>query len=149
MSSILTITPQVLEATFEHLRRCGQGRRECVVAWVGPQERPAHVDEVVHPRHTGSGVAYDIDPAWIGAFWVNLADRHRTVRAQVHTHPGSAYHSERDNTLALVHTAGYLSLVIPRFAAGPVSLDDSYLAARTANGSWCERDPRDTIQVAS
>ncbi len=149
MSSILTITPQVLEATFEHLRRCGQSRSECVVAWVGPQERPAHVDEVVHPRHTASAVAYDIDPAWIGEFWVDLAARHRTVRAQVHTHPGSAYHSERDNRLALVHVAGYVSLVIPRFAAGPISLDDSYLAARTANGTWRERDLHDTIQVVS
>jgi hypothetical protein len=148
MSSPLTTAPEVLEHSFERLRRCGGGRRECVVAWVGPLDRPGYVDEIIQPRHTASAIAYDIDPAWIGELWLDLAKRKRTVRVQVHTHPGGAYHSERDDALALVHTPGYLSLVIPRFALGPARLDGAYLTVRCEDGSWRELDPYEAIRTS-
>ena len=144
---ILTLHREVLGHSFEHLRSCGGGNEECVVLWVGPQANVEYVDEVVLPRHTASAVHYDIDPAWIGGFWLDLAKRERTVRCQVHTHPGRAYHSSRDDDLALVHTAGYLSLVLPRFATGKVGLDGSFLAVRSEDGSWSALDPTETIEV--
>src|SRR5271157_2241381 len=117
---MITLAAGVLERSFEQLRRCGRGRHECVVLWTGPLAQPGHVDDVVHPAHTASAAGYDINPPWIGQLWLELAEHHRTVRAQVHTHPGSAYHSSRDDAHALVHTPGYLSLVIPDFASGPI-----------------------------
>lgn len=143
----ITLTPEVLASSFEHLRHCGDARRECVIVWTASLAKPDHIDEILHPRHTASAVAYDIDPAWIGELWLDLARRKRTVRAQVHTHPGPAYHSDRDDTLALVHTPGYLSLVIPRFAHGPVSLRDSYLTIRDTNGSWHQLDPHNILTI--
>lgn len=145
----ISLAPGVLKASFEHFRRCGAGRSECVVVWVGPLANPAHVDEVIHPRHTSTTVGYDIDPRWIGELWHDLARRERTVRAQVHTHPGRAYHSSVDDELALVHTPGYLSLVIPRFAEGPVGLKDSYLAIRANDGSWHQTSPHTTLEITS
>jgi proteasome lid subunit RPN8/RPN11 len=144
---MLTLHQEVLGRSFEHLRSCGGGREECVVLWVGPIERDRYVDEVVVPRHTASAAHYDIDPAWIGQFWLDLAEREKTVRCQVHTHPGSAYHSSRDDELALVHTPGYLSLVLPRFATGAVGLGDSFLAVRGNDGTWSALDPAETIGV--
>ncbi len=144
---MITLTPEVLEQSFEHLRRCGAGRRECVVLWSGPVARPGVIDEVIHPQHTASGVCYDIDPQWVGELWLVLAKRERTLRAQVHTHPGQAYHSERDDTHAVVHTPGFTSIVIPRFATGPVSLQDAFLAMRTADGGWSDTDPATMIRV--
>ena len=143
----ITIALEVLEHSFEHLQRCGQGRRECVLAWIAPLENPDHINEVIHPKHTATAGSYDIDPVWIGELWLDLAKRHRTVRAQVHTHPGSAYHSSRDDTLALVHTPGYLSLVIPTFARGAVGLNGSFLAVRAADGSWHQLDPHNNITI--
>jgi hypothetical protein len=144
----LALHGEVLGLSFEHLRGCGGGHEECVVLWVGPNDRDGYVDEVVVPRHTASAVHYDIDPAWIGEFWLDLAARKRTVRCQVHTHPGRAYHSSRDDALALVHTPGYLSLVLPRFATGPIGLDESFLAVRGDNGGWSTLDPSEAIEVA-
>jgi hypothetical protein len=144
----LTLAPEVLASSFEHLRRCGAGSRECVVVWIAPLTDHDHINEVAHPRHTASAVGYDIDPAWIGELWLDLARRERTVRAQVHTHPGAAYHSSVDDMLALVHTAGYLSLVIPRFAQEPVGLKDSFLVGRASDGSWQQLDPHNTLEIA-
>lgn len=144
---ILTLHREVLGHSFEHLRSCGGGSEECVVLWIGPHESAGFVDEVVVPRHTASAAHYDIDPVWIGEFWLDLAKRARTVRCQVHTHPGRAYHSSRDDDLALVHTPGYLSLVLPRFATGEVGLDRSFLAVRGHDGSWSALDPTETIEV--
>jgi hypothetical protein len=144
----LTLHREVLGQSFEHLRSCGAGREECVVLWVGPNALDKYVDEVVVPRHTASAAHYDINPAWIGEFWLDLAARERTVRCQVHTHPGRAYHSSRDDELALVHTPGYLSLVLPRFATGDVALDGSFLAVRGDDGAWSALDPAEVIEVA-
>lgn len=145
----LTLHGEVLGHSFEHLRSCGRGHEECVALWIGPNDHAGYVDEVVAPRHTASAAHYDIDPAWIGEFWLDLATRNRTVRCQVHTHPGRAYHSFRDDAMALVHTPGYLSLVLPRFATGPIGLDGSFLAIRGDDGSWSPLNPAETIKVAA
>lgn len=144
---MISLAAGVLERSFEQLRRCGDGCRECVVLWAGPLARPGRVDYLVHPVHTASAAGYDIDPLWIGQLWLELAEHGRTVRAQVHTHPGRAYHSSRDDAHALVHTAGYLSLVVPRFATGAVGLTGAYLAERDRDGSWRELDPQATIKA--
>jgi proteasome lid subunit RPN8/RPN11 len=144
---VITIAKGVLERTFEHLCGCGDGMRECVVLWAGPQARQDFADEAIHPLHTASPGGYDIDGPYVSGLWRELAARGQTVRAQVHTHPGPAYHSSRDDTLALVHTSGYLSLVIPNFAQGPVGLEGCYLAIRRVDGSWQSLDPRCTISI--
>jgi hypothetical protein len=142
----LRVAPGVLGTSFELLRRCGARVRECVVVWTGAQAEPDYVDGVVQPKHTATACLYDIDDIWIGEFWQQLAAEGRTVRAQVHTHPGDAYHSPRDDVLSLVHLPGYLSLVIPRFARGPIGLEDSYLAVRREQGGWSQLDPATALR---
>jgi hypothetical protein len=144
---MLGIAKEVLGRSFEHLRACGAGREECVVVWTGPLERPGYIDEVVVPRHSASAAHYDIDPTWIGEIWLDLAERRRTIRCQVHTHPNAAYHSSRDDSLALIHTAGYYSLVLPRFATGRIGLADSFLTVRGETGTWRTVDPLSEIEI--
>ena len=43
------------------------------------------------------------------------SDRLKVV-AQVHSHPGKAFHSEADDQWAIVRNVGALSLVLPQFA---------------------------------
>ena len=126
----------VLARAFENLRRCGAGRRECIVYLTGPVDAPDVVDGVVHPRHSASAAGYDLDSDAIAGLWRDLARSGRSVRVQVHTHPGTAYHSSRDDALALVHTPGFLSLVIPDFALGTVGFDGAFLAERSNDGRW-------------
>jgi Prokaryotic homologs of the JAB domain len=146
---MIALAPEVLELSFQHLRRCGAGQRECVVFWAGPLSEPGRVDQVLHPRHTASVGGYEVDPTWISELWLDLARERQTVRVQVHTHPGATFHSSTDDDFALVHTPGYMSLVIPDFAGGAVGLKGSYLTARAADGNWNELDPHAEIEVRS
>ena len=139
---------EVLERAFEHLRACGAGRAECVVYLTGPIGSPLLIDGVVHPRHSASGGGYDLDSAAIADLWRDLVASGRSIRVQVHTHPGPAYHSSRDDALAIVHTPGFLSLVIPNFALGAVGLQGAFLARRSEEGAWVAVPPADCLAVS-
>jgi proteasome lid subunit RPN8/RPN11 len=133
---MMQIRQGVLERAFEHLRQCGRGRAECVAYLTGPVDTPTLVDDVVHPVHTASVAGYDLDSSAIAELWRDLTASRRSIRIQVHTHPGAAYHSSRDDSLALVHTPWFLSLVIPNFALGDVGFDGAFLAELNHQGRW-------------
>ncbi len=133
---MMQLKREVLERAFEHLRRCGAGRTECVVYLTGPIDAPALVDGLVHPKHTAGAVGYDLASSAIAKLWRELVASRRSVRLQVHTHPSGAYHSSRDDAHALIHTPGFLSLVIPNFALRDVGFSGAFLAERTEDGGW-------------
>lgn len=140
---------EVLEQAFEHLRSCGAGHRECVVYLSGPVADLGRIDGVVHPRHAAGPAGYDVESAVIAELWRELVASKRSIRVQVHTHPGAAFHSSRDDELTLVHTPGFLSLVIPDFALGPVGFDGAFLAERTSDGRWAEAPIDQRLMVAA
>lgn len=144
---MLEVPKSLLAQTFAHFRACGEGRAECVAYWLGPLDAPTVVDEVVQPRHTAHAGGYDVDGACVNELWVRLAAEHREVRAQVHTHPGSAFHSSRDDALALIERPGFLSLVIPGFALDAVGLDGAHLAIRDDNGRWINAELERELKV--
>jgi hypothetical protein len=135
----LQAAPGVLAQTFGYFRRCGQGRRECVVYWTGPLSQPGLVDLVVHPVHVATPFGYQVDSSWVTAFFVQLYEERRSARVQVHTHPGAAWHSNTDDRFALAPAPGFLSLVIPDYGTGPVTLDNAYLTEMNHAGEWAER----------
>jgi hypothetical protein len=126
----------MLTESFAHFRRCGDNRRECVVYWTGPADRHGVVDQVEHPLHRATRFSYEVDSAWVTTFFLQLRHQKRTARIQLHTHPGLAGHSETDDTYALVPASGFLSLVLPNFAGGTVSLDAAFLVEMTSSGDW-------------
>ena len=134
------IPSAVFQQTFSHLRNCGGGKRECQALWVGPWSHPDLVTRVVHPRHSASPVGFQLDDDWLNAFWLELANANEGVRVQVHTHPGAAYHSWVDDEFPIVHSEGFLSLVIPRFATGHVGLDGAFLAQLNGQHRFHEVD---------
>src|SRR5579864_9374689 len=131
---MISVPSQLLLETFTHFRQCGEAQHECVVYLIGPSELPTIVDEVIHPLHAVSRSGYEVDRAWPITFWWDLARRQKSVRVQVHTHPHQAFHSRTDDEWAIVHKPGFLSLVIPDFAQGPVGFAGAFLAERTAQG---------------
>lgn len=129
--------------TSRETRSCG-AHRECVVYWTVSLDAPECVVDVVHPEHTSTPWHYEVADRWLGAFMVDLYRDRRTVRAQVHTHCDAAFHSPTDDMWPLVHTPGFLSLVLPRFAREPLSTASMYLAVIGAEG-WHECDPGEHI----
>jgi proteasome lid subunit RPN8/RPN11 len=142
---MLTVATPVWEATLDHVRRCGDGRRECVVYWVGPADQTGVVDRVVHPVHRATAGYYELDDAWVTKFWLELARSGATVRVQVHTHAFSAFHSATDDKWPLVHVPGFLSLVIPNFGLGPLHADELFLVEIDDAGRWRRVDPQERL----
>lgn len=131
------LVPQaILKTTFQHLRNCGRGERECQVLWTSPWGASQTITGVVHPKHRSHAGGFVLDGPWLNTMWLDLAVRGQGVRVQIHTHPGEAFHSPTDDRFPIVHTPGFLSLVIPNFAQGPIGFRDAYLAEIDADGRF-------------
>lgn len=137
------ISAKLLSETFGHFRKCGKGHHECQALWTSAWRDPEIITEVVHPAHIADVGGYLVDQKWLNTFWLTLADSDRGVRVQVHTHPREAFHSQSDDAFPIIHTPGFLSLVIPNFGTGPVGFENAYLAEIVPNGRWrqipCDR----------
>jgi hypothetical protein len=127
-----------LVETFDHFRRCGDGRRECQVLWTSSWERISGISRVVHPRHRAHGAGFELDQIGLNELWLDLSRRHEGIRVQVHTHPAEAFHSIIDDQFPIIHSIGFLSLVIPDFASGPVGLERAFLTEIQPDGTWRE-----------
>lgn len=134
-SGPLRLARGVLQTTFRALRECGRAECECAVYWTGPAAQFL-VDGVEHPIHKRSPFGYEVDDSWLMAFWKQLAASQRSVRAQVHTHPGEAFHSASDDKWPIVSQVGFLSIVIPDFAIGDPSLDRAWVGRLQTDGKW-------------
>jgi hypothetical protein len=138
MSAAYTLPRRILEETFAHFRGCGRGRRECQVLWIGPWDAPTTITKAIHPKHEAHIGGFVLDNAWLNDLWFALARESLGIRIQVHTHPGEAFHSPTDNDFPIVHTVGFLSLVIPNFGLGPIGFEEAYLAEIREDGRWSE-----------
>lgn len=137
----------LLAETFDLFRQCGGGRRECQVIWTSTWAEPLTISRVVHPRHRAHGGGFELDDDWINDFWLELARTGQGIRVQVHTHPHEAFHSSIDDEYPILHSVGFLSLVIPDFARGPVGFECAYLAEIGPDGRWLEVTPDSRLQV--
>jgi hypothetical protein len=101
----------------------------------------------VHSEHIGHAFGFQLKGGFLDRLWLDLVEEGLGVRVQVHTHPAEAFHSPTDDEWPLVHTVGFLSLVIPNLARGPVGFKDAYLACIERDGSWGERRVDDELTV--
>jgi hypothetical protein len=127
----------ILRRTYDMLQKCGRGKCECVVYWTGPAGSDV-VDGLEHPPHRRSPGGYEVDSRWLTKFWKELRVRKRSIKAQVHTHPGEAFHSTTDDKWPIVSQAGFVSVVIPDFAAGEPTLNYAWIGRLQPNGEWQE-----------
>ncbi|WP_161989019.1 Mov34/MPN/PAD-1 family protein [Sphingomonas glacialis] len=141
------ISRQLFAQSFEQLRCCGAGRRECQALWVGPWSDPELITRMVHPTHSASAGGFQLDGAWLTHFWTELGEAGEGVRVQVHTHPGAAYHSATDDAFPILAVPGFLSLVIPRFATGDIGFDAAFLAQLDDAGRWSEVSIHDHLEI--
>lgn len=128
----------LLAKTFEVLRRCGGDRRECQVLWTSEWVRPEIISGVVHPQHQAHAGGFQVASSWITKFWLELSRTGHGIRVQIHSHPREAFHSATDDAYPIIHSVGFLSLVIPDFAQGPIGFHRAYLAEITSSGKWRE-----------
>jgi hypothetical protein len=137
----------LLREAFAVLRDHGSGRHECVVYLTGDLETKGIVDGLLHPEHTAFPDFYEVDQAWLHRTWLELAEAHREIRVQVHTHQEEAFHSPTDDQYPVVNVDGFLSLVVPQFATGHIGLDGACLARLNADGTWRNLNPEEEMII--
>lgn len=153
MTTLLDVTRvnvprRVVERVQVHLRERGALGVEGVALWAGTRNGSVFdVREGVIPAQT----AYRTDTGLL--YWVDSDELHRvnlwlhehalTLVAQVHSHPGAAYHSDTDDAYPIVTKLGSLSVVVPDFARRAFRLADIavYVSCRSVAGCRCLAQP--------
>lgn len=112
--SRIKVGRSVVAATIERLQDGGRVGHERAVLWLG--KGAERIDELYEPRQQTRADQFYFDSQSMQMLFAHLREKRLRVLAQVHSHPGRAFHSEADNEWAIVRHAGALSLVLPQFA---------------------------------
>ena len=131
----------IVDAVQEELRRAGHLHCEGVGFWAGRiVGNVATVMASIVPAQNagamGGGLAVMVTGEELFRMNVWLHKNDLRLLAQLHSHPGDAYHSETDDELAVVTQAGTLSIVVPDFAKAPFSVTAAAVYRRASDGSW-------------
>jgi hypothetical protein len=135
-----TVRRELIDVTEEALREAGDDGYELFVLWSGTQRglifdvRHAHVPKQTSYR-TKKGLLVRVEGKALHKLNVWLFENSEQLAAQVHAHPGEAYHSETDDTFAIAAQLGSLSLVAADFCAHGL-LDQSSAAYRLSADGW-------------
>ena len=125
----------------DHLRRMGKQGFEGFALWAGSRDGNGfHVRHTLIPAQTGerspSGVLVRVDAVELHRINLWLYKHQMTVIAQLHSHPGEAYHSATDDTFPIATTLGALSIVVPHFARQPFSLTNCAIYRLLTESGW-------------
>ncbi len=125
----------------QHLRRVGRDGYEGLGLLVGRQHGETFdVSQAVIPaqKHmrTADGVCVIVEGPELHRLNVWLYREKLTLMAQIHSHPGRAYHSDTDDAYAVATAVGCLSLVVPDFGRRPFDLGDVASYRLDAKARW-------------
>ncbi len=138
--TVFEIQASVVFDTERFLRQHGLHGHEGMVFWGGvPFEGLVEIRRAMHPAQSCSAVSVDIDPAAVQQMYRTLETHREILVAQVHSHPGGAFHSARDDAFPATFLVGYLSIVVPDFCRrGLRFLEDCSVWIHTGLGRWRE-----------
>ena len=122
------------------LRELSDDRTEAVLLWVGVRnDAHARVRRIVVPEFTSTRLHFEVTLEERIALASALAAEGEMVLAQLHTHPGPAFHSNADDRFALPRHTGAISIVVPDFAADwNGDLEDASVNIHRGIGVWRE-----------
>jgi proteasome lid subunit RPN8/RPN11 len=107
------VPPAITTKTLTHLRRHST---EAVCFWLGRAlETVIAIEELWIPKFKATTISYDIEPREMLRLKGYLDQTDQVLLAQIHSHPGSAFHSSTDDMNAASPWPGYISVVVPNF----------------------------------
>lgn len=88
-----------------------------MVLWSGIRlaENKAMVKSCIHPQQYCTPVSFDVPLDESQRINALLEHRKEVIIAQVHTHPGGAFHSGTDDNFPVTFIVGLFSIVVPNF----------------------------------
>lgn len=143
--STIVCPHHILATTLAILRRGGERQQERVALWLSSAapHSPAPIVEVYEPDQVADIDYFRLPPTAMRTLMDHLKSSRRRIVAQIHTHPGRAFHSDVDAEWAIIRHVGALSLVLPRFAVTTTTenfLEQVMTYTYTPRGDWqhCE-----------
>jgi len=138
----VTVDTAVIDRTIKALQTFGEHRLEGLVLWLGNVEPGrAHVMNAFIPQQRSiadeDGVGYFVSGETLFELNRALSETGLRLIAQVHSHPGEAYHSAADDRYAIVTADGGFSLVVPNFGRAPAN-PACWAVYRLTRGDWRE-----------
>ncbi len=148
----LVVPRSVIQEGHHFLRIAGRAGREGLVLWIGRRDGATFiVTELVIPEQQGirtnDGVCVIIEGKALARLNADLYRRQLQLIAQIHSHPGAAYHSSTDDEYAIATKVGCLSLVVPDFASHPFSLAECAVFRLSTAGQWVRLSTIETCQL--
>lgn len=152
-----TVTEGVIANTIRVLLEAGSEGYEAFVLWGGTLDDAGTTldfTSAVRPwqraEKTEDGLLVTVPSKAL--FQVNklLYERGEILAAQVHSHPGRAFHSGTDDAYPLATLVGALSAVVPDFAFdGRAGFErwGWYRLVGVGVGRWAQVDPEDLVEV--
>jgi len=145
MSSPVIVPGTIVRDTLAELKSAGHRKSERVALWLGRRTRDCiTIESLWIPEQTAGYDFFDIPRHAMEALFGELKKRRLMVAAQVHTHPGRAFHSHADDKWAIVRHKGALSLVVPYFALRTETdtfVRETALFVLSSANEWLEADP--------
>jgi hypothetical protein len=135
------LIPQAIAVhTLRALQYFGGSGCEGLVLWLGSvQDDQAVVYQAFTPPQQAisseDGVGYFVTSDTLFQLNRTLLQTGMRLIAQIHSHPGAAYHSPMDDRYAIVTEDGGVSLVVPDFGKAPVE-PASWAAYRLHGATW-------------
>jgi len=137
----------ILNETSEILRMFGERECEGLVLWLGyvNNDNTCHVRKILTPPQDSikseDGVGYFVTAETLFSLNKLLSSTRLRLLAQVHSHPGRAFHSAADDRYCIVTAEGGFSIVVPDFGFGPSDLSQ-WAIYRLIKGTWLKLSPR-------
>jgi proteasome lid subunit RPN8/RPN11 len=124
------------------LRERGRSTRESGAFLLGSRDgngRRRVVDFLLYddldPHALDTGIVR-LDGRHFGKLWDLCKARGLTVVADVHTHPSGAEQSGSDRAHPIIARAGHLALIVPNFAAAPLTRETLGIYRYQGGGRW-------------
>lgn len=147
---------QCVTEVYKHLRYMGREQLEGVALLVGrSNDAVFDIMATIIPAQNSyqleSGLLYSVPGEELFRINKLLYENQLTLIAQVHSHPGAAYHSDTDDAYPIVTVQGGLSIVVPNFGYDAFDLDDWAVYRLSDKNEWKvlgEDEVRELIKVS-
>lgn len=119
-----------VQKAYDHIRYAGAQNLEGVVLFSGIYVQDNFIfsiKQTIVPQQVSvsleEGLLYAVGGEELYRINYELHQRKEILVAQLHSHPGRAYHSSTDDAYPIITKIGGLSIVVPNFGVDDFSLD--------------------------
>lgn len=136
----------ILHSTEGYLRKHGSLCQEGMVLWSGVKTRGniGIIKSCIHPQQYCTAASFDVPLDESQRINRLLEQKGESIIAQVHSHPGQAFHSDTDDRFPVTFTVGLFSIVVPWFCGQRLTnISQCKVWEHVGVGRWRELKTKD------